>query len=162
MKIKTTKIAGGADYAKVADRLKVFWEENPRGDIDTTYKIEGEYIIFTTKIISDQSDEFSRKSTGSAMEKIGKVKSFEKTESVSVGRALALLGYLASGEIASLEEMEEFEKYKNEKAFQDFEDFKSIVDEIKDLETLRETFKKYKGKGKHYDEYITNKSKELK
>lgn len=162
-KIQTTKISGGAEYAKVADRLKIFWEENPRGKIKTTHQISGEYIIFTTEIIVDQSNEYSRSATGSAMEKLGgKVKTFEKTESVSVGRALALLGYLASGEIASFEEMEEFEKFKDEKEFNKFEAFKNEVDKIKTVEDLRVFFSKNKGNGKEYDEYMTNKAEELK
>ena len=35
MKIKTIKVSGDKDYAKVADCIKVFWEENPNGKIDT-------------------------------------------------------------------------------------------------------------------------------
>ena len=41
-----------------------------------------------------------------------KDKDFEKLESIALGRALANLGYLASGEIASTEEMEEFQKFQ--------------------------------------------------
>jgi hypothetical protein len=119
--VKTTKIGGNADYAKVADRLKKFWEDSPFGKINTKHEISGEYIIFTTEIIADQSKEFSKTATGSAMEKLGKVKSFEKTESISVGRALALLGYLASGEIASSEEMEEFYSEKERKKIETLE-----------------------------------------
>ena len=38
------------------------------------------------------------------------MKSFEKLESIAVGRALAFAGFSADGEIASFEEMEEYEK----------------------------------------------------
>lgn len=163
MTVKTTKIQGGAEYARVADRIKIFWEENPRGKITTTPKIEGEYIIFTTEIVIDQANEFSKKATGSAMEKIGgKVKTFEKTESVSVGRALALIGYLASGEIASSEEMEEFLGYKETERLNKIEILKGQVDDIKTVEELRTFYQTNKGLGAELDLYITEKSKQLK
>jgi hypothetical protein len=37
-------------------------------------------------------------------------KSFEKLETIAVGRALAFAGYLADGEIASMEEMAKYEE----------------------------------------------------
>ena len=40
------------------------------------------------------------------------MKDFEKLESIAVGRALAMLGYGADGEIATSEEMEEFHEYQ--------------------------------------------------
>ena len=161
-KVQTTKIGGGADYAKVADRLKQFWAENPRGSIKTMHQIQGDNIIFTTEIVADQSNEYSRRTTGTAMEKLnGKLKTFEKTESISVGRALALIGYLANGEIASSEEMEEFLSHKEQQRLQMIADLKSQVDDIEDKETLREFYKLHKGYGKEFDEYIINKSKQL-
>lgn len=163
MKVATTKISGGALYAKVADRLKVFWEENPKGKITTTPIIQGEYIMFTTEIISDQSKDFSKRATGSALEKLDKnVKTFEKTESVSVGRALALLGYLASGEIASSEEMEEFESYKETKHFELLESIKSQLETINTREEMLSLYNAYKGKGADIEKLIIEKGKSLK
>jgi hypothetical protein len=107
---------GDKDYALVPDRLKKFREENPRAAIDTapTYNVDGS-VTFTATIIKDQSDPHSARATGHAryseME-LKKPKSFEKLETVSVGRALANLGYLNDGQIATSEEMEEYEEYK--------------------------------------------------
>lgn len=104
------------DYAKVVDRLNEFRSENPRGKIETTYKIDDGYIAFKTYILKDKSDENSAEATGHAVAKNnGSEKLFEKLETLSVGRALAMLGYAASGEIASFEEMEEYNKFKDEK-----------------------------------------------
>lgn len=162
MKVATTKIGGGADYAKVADRLKMFWEQNPKGSIKTAHKLEAEYIIFTTEIISDQSDEFSKRSTGSALEKLGKLKTFEKTESISVGRALALLGYMASGEIASSEEMEEFQDYKETQRQEKIEELMSEASQIKTKAELRAFFAKNKGYGAEFEAEIVKLAKDLK
>jgi len=49
-----------------------------------------------------------------ASEMSGK-KQFEKLETISIGRALAVLGYLNNGEVATGEEMAEFEDYKEDK-----------------------------------------------
>ena len=163
MKVQTTKIGGGADYAKVADRIKQFWADNPKGMIKTAHKIEGEYIIFTTEINADQSNEFSRKANGSAMEKlIGKIKTFEKTESISVGRALALIGYLASGEIASSEEMEEFQDYKETERLEKIEELLAQARQLKTKEELRDFYKLNQGYGKEFGAEIVEMSKKLK
>ena len=61
--------------------------------------------------IKDKSNEASAEATGHAFVKVTEKtieKQFEKLETIAVGRALALLGYSADGEIASSEEMEEF------------------------------------------------------
>lgn len=107
---------GEKDYALVPDRLKKFREENPRASIDTepSYNADGS-ISFKATIVKDLQDPNSARSTGHAryseME-LKKPKAYEKLETVSVGRALANLGYLNDGQIATSEEMEEFEEYK--------------------------------------------------
>lgn len=107
---------GDKDYALVPDRLKKFREENPRAGIETepTYNADGS-VGFKATIIKDLSDPNSARSTGHAryseME-LKKPKAYEKLETVSVGRALANLGYLNDGQIATSEEMEEYEEYK--------------------------------------------------
>lgn len=115
-KAQTTKIGGGADYAKVSERLKLFREANPNGSIRTEHQfLEDGKVIFTTYILSNKADETSADATGSAYGELKNPKAFEKLESISVGRALALLGYLASGEIASSEEMADFQEYQENK-----------------------------------------------
>lgn len=161
--VKTTKITGGAMYAKVSDRLLAFRQENPRASIETKPEMqENGMVLFKAKIIKDKADEYSAESTGHALQtKVG-IKDFEKLETVAVGRALALLGYAVDGEIASSEEMEEFLEYQKTKKEQAIDDIKQQVDDIKTLEELREFYKTHKGLGKEIDTYITEKSKELK
>lgn len=115
---KTTKtIAFGQvkKYARVADRLMEFRNANPNGLIETVPTITENQIMFKTRIVKDKSDVNSAEATGHALGENKGTKAFEKLESVSVGRALALLGYASDGEIASSEEMEEFEEYKKQK-----------------------------------------------
>jgi uncharacterized protein YkuJ len=127
-KATTTKI-GSADYAKVAERLKLFREDNPHGKQESAYEFDVDgSMVFTVWLWKDKADlldlmksgmtdkdalRSSADANGNAKGVIGgKEKDFEKLESIALGRALANLGYLASGEIASSEEMEEFEKFR--------------------------------------------------
>lgn len=113
-KVKTMSLSGN-DYAKVAERVKQFRSENPQGLIETTPTINGDSIMFKARVLKDKSNPHSAEGIGHSYGVIGKKqKDFEKLETISVGRALAMLGYAADGEIASSEEMEEFEKYRKE------------------------------------------------
>lgn len=151
------------EYSKVADRIKEFRQDCPFGDIKTSIEIKGEYIFANTEIIKDNSVIASAKATGHAVAKVtGYDKEFEKLETLSVGRALAFLGYGASGEIASSEEMEEFMEFKKTQKEEIVFDLMAKVDEITNLEDLRKFYTENKGLGKELDEYITKKSKELK
>ena len=64
----------------------------------------------------------------------------EKLETVAVGRALAMLGYLASGEVASSEEMEQFEEFKSQKILEEVEKAIDELDSAKTMEELRNIF----------------------
>src|ERR1044072_2785517 len=106
---------GDKDYSLVPERLKKMREENPRASIETepTYNADGS-VTFRATIIRDLADEHSARATGNARYteiELKKPKAFEKLETVSVGRALANLGYLNDGQIATTEEMEEFEAF---------------------------------------------------
>jgi hypothetical protein len=105
------------DYSKVVDRIAEFRKDNPRGLIDTSFTITDGQLIFKTRILKDKSDQNSAEATGHALAKYDadSEKQFEKLETISVGRALAMLGYAASGEVASFEEMEEFAAYRDNK-----------------------------------------------
>ena len=133
--VKTTKIAGGADYASVADRLKEFRQDHPRALIETKPLINDDgSVVFSTRILSDKSNKNSAESTGTAMysaQEMKKAKSFEKLETISVGRALSLLGYLNSGQVASSEEMSDFKEYKDSQIEQ-------AIDLMNDTETVEE------------------------
>lgn len=154
---QTTTIGGGAVYAKVAERLRIFREENPRGKQESAYEVDVDgTIVFTVWLWKDKNDllelmkagiidkealRASADANGNAKSG-GKIvkegtnakageKEFEKLESVALGRALAMLGYLASGEIASSEEMEQFEEYKDQKLRDEAEDFIKQVSKTK-------------------------------
>lgn len=137
-KINTVEIQGGARYAKVTDRLKEFRSENPRASITTTpIQQENGMIMFKAFILKDKSDECSADATGHALQTKAGTKDFEKLETVAVGRALALLGYGADGEIASSEEMEEFEQYQEDKKNEITKELLDSMDKIKTLESLQ-------------------------
>lgn len=136
----------GNEYAKVAERLKIFREENPKGKHESAYDVDVDgTIVFTVWLWKDKTDLLDLMKAGitdkdalrssadangtaksnapmvadqnsSQANKVQKTKDFEKLESVALGRALANLGYLASGEIASSEEMEAFAEFKQHQA----------------------------------------------
>lgn len=109
----------GKDYATVPVRLKEFREIYPKASISTMpmYQEDGS-LIFKAEIVQDRTDETSAVSTGHARytaAEIQKVKAFEKLETISIGRALSVMGFLNNGEVASTEELEEFNAFKNNK-----------------------------------------------
>ena len=157
-KVKTTKIGGGADYAKVADRLKLFWEQNPNGKIETEREnIADNKVRFIARIWRNGADVIELAKTGATAEIIKMTanatgsadatkkgdKENEKLETVAVGRALAMLGYLASGEVASREEMEEFEEYKKEQKTQAIMQAIEALQDCKSLDEMRELWGKF-------------------
>lgn len=134
--VQTVNLKGN-EYALVPQRLKQFREDNPRSDIQSKphWSDDGS-LDFETRVIKDQKDEFSAKSTGWAhysAEEMKQPKAFEKLQTVSTGRALASMGYLNNGQIATSEEMIEFEEYKMEQILEEInnaekrEDFKEIL-----------------------------------
>jgi hypothetical protein len=128
--VKTSIKFGEKDYALVPDRIKEFREDNPRGSIDTdpTYNADGS-ITFKATIIKDQADEYSARATGNARyseSELKKPKAFEKLETVATGRALAILGYLNDGQVATTEEMQEFEQYRADKYGEEIEEAKTV------------------------------------
>lgn len=115
-KVKTTKIQGEIDYAKVPDRIKEFREDCPNGLIETEPTIQDDgQILFKARVLKDKARPESGEGTGHALGNSKGDKAFEKLETIAIGRALAILGYLASGEVASSEEMDEFYAYRETK-----------------------------------------------
>jgi len=112
----------GNEYATVPQRLKAFREANPRASVVTKPEIQADgTVVFTAKIVKDKSQDNSAEATGHSYGKSTDDKAFEKLETVAVGRALAILGYLNNGQIATTEEMEEFEQYQLEQIVADVE-----------------------------------------
>lgn len=127
----------GKEYATVPARLKEFREANPKGEIVTSYEmLEGGDVVFTAMIRKDNSDMESASATGHAKGNLKDPKAFEKLETISVGRGLAMLGYLASGEIASSEEMTDFLEYKAQQEAIMLEDATEKLKDAKDIKAL--------------------------
>jgi hypothetical protein len=104
MEIRTIDLKG-KKYSPVSARVEQFHKDHQDGEIKTEVEFKDGMCIFKATV------SFAGRSfNGHAFGKTGLDKAFEKTESVSVGRALAFAGYLAGGEIASYDEIEEFNK----------------------------------------------------
>lgn len=167
IKFMTKKVATidlkGKSYATVPTRIKEFRESCPNGLIETvpTMLPDGR-IMFKARILKDKSDINSAEGTGHSIGGTKGDKDFEKLETIAVGRALAVLGFMASGDIASSEEMEEFLSDKEAKRMKQIQDIKDKVDKITKIEDLREYYKTVKGFGVEVDAYIMDRSKVLK
>jgi hypothetical protein len=134
---------GDKEYRFVPDRIKQFREENPRGDIDPnpTFHEDGSVTIKTVAVRDVTQP--SARGAGSAhytAEEMKPKKSYEKLETISVGRALSMLGYLNSGEVASTEEMEEFEKYQNDQLAEAVTTALESIANAKTIPTLKLAF----------------------
>ena len=130
----------GKEYSQVKERLKMFREDCPFGLIETKPEVSGDKMIFYTRILKDKRDKNSAEATGHSMGDLKANKDFEKLETISVGRALALLGYAQDGEIASSEEMEEFNKYKEEKLQKELQESKTRLENCKSLKEVQEVW----------------------
>lgn len=154
-KVKTTNIGGNKEYAKVADRLKLFWEENPNGKIDTEREdSENGKVRFVARIWRDSEVLVSAVKAGASPEALKYTasatasadavkkgdKENEKLETIAVGRALAMLGYLASGEVASREEMAAFNEFKDAKKQENIAAAIKTLEDAKDIEELKNAF----------------------
>ena len=143
-KVSTIAYGSVKEYATVPARLKEFREKNPRASVKSkpTYHEDGA-LEFETIIIVDKSDEGSADSNGHAYYTAAETKrpkSYEKLETISMGRALAKLGYLNDGQVATTEEMVEFNEYRltrqEEKKSQAIEKLQAT----KTLDELKKTF----------------------
>lgn len=146
----------GKDYAQVAERIRLFRSENPNGKIITKRVTNEEgnddkemtYRTYIWKNRDDYipNDLYSCDASAEASLVIKDKKDKEKLETISVGRALAMLGYLASGEVASSDEMEEFYRERDEKIKQQAAEYKEqIIDNLRTaptLDDLRDIFTK--------------------
>ena len=129
----------GNKYAKVVDRLRQFKGDHPDHIIVTQYEVINDRVIFSARV------HFHRSCYGFIGHAAGSFtgqKTFEKTETIAVGRALAFAGYYADGEIASYEEVEDL---YNTKQYQDaryrlesiIEDAERIIGDSEHLEEIR-------------------------
>ena len=106
--VNTVKVQGGADYAMVVNRVHRFVEDHETGQIHTEIvKDENGHVIFKAYALIDGVI----RGTGHAHElegssNINKTSHYEACETSAVGRALAMCGYMPSGQVASYEEVE--------------------------------------------------------
>jgi hypothetical protein len=151
------------EYAKVNDRLLEFRQDNPKGSIVTSFQLVTDRIIFKSHIVKDRGDATSAEATGHATGKDdGTEKVFEKLETIATGRALALLGYGAKGEIASSEEMEAFLEHKQEQLAEAVMEVTETVGNCDTLDQLKDLYANLSGEMKnHCKEAFTAKRKEL-
>ena len=146
------------NYAKVADRLNEFRSANPRSKISVkfSYNEKGDlthhayiwrdktdfYELLKAQVSAKEALESADAEGSSLMyaDKVKQEKGFEKNETIAIGRALAILGYAGSGEIASSEEMEEFEDFKKQKADEQRDDAIKQLAKAKDMKALQDTW----------------------
>lgn len=139
-KAKTMDLKGN-EYAKVPERLKLFREDCPKGSITTEPMFQPDgTLVFKATIVKDKTDAGSAEATGHALGDTTKEKSFEKLETIAIGRALAVLGYLASGEIASSEEMTEFMEYQHQQREQAINETLENIYASQTLDELKKVF----------------------
>ena len=146
--LKTVNLQG-KEYATVPERVMQFRADFPNSKIitKTTISNDMEGQEFNAYVWRDRKDYISgdldsADSTGTAKGNLNKEKDCEKLETIAVGRALALLGYLASGEIASFEEMENYyaDKESARKAY--IQEQVDLFDTAKTMEQLKEYWSK--------------------
>lgn len=153
-KLDTVRLQG-KDYALVPVRLKAFREANPHSSVETSPTVTGDTVIFKAIIKADKNDPDSQESTGHSYGKLGEPKAFEKLETQAVGRALALLGYLNNGEVATTEEMLEFNDYKVDK-------YEQAIKEAETVGELMELFNSMDSNNKKFfTEALGDRRKEL-
>lgn len=161
--MKDTIKFGDKDYSLVPARLKKFREDNPRGSIKTTPKFnEDGSLEFQAYILRDKADEHSADATGSAFytaKEMQKAKSYEKLETISIGRALSILGYLNDGQVASSEEMEEFEDYKHNQQLEAIEGAITELETAETIDDLKQVFLNIPAKIRTAQEVIDAKDK---
>ena len=107
-KLETVKVAGGADYAMVVTRIHSFVQQHANGQILTEIvKDEDGVVVFKAHAVIDGII----RGTGHAMERegssnINKTSHYECAETSAIGRCLAMIGLMPSGQVASYEEIE--------------------------------------------------------
>ncbi|HEX6252529.1 MAG TPA: hypothetical protein VFZ56_13995 [Gemmatimonadaceae bacterium] len=106
---KTTLSFNPAEYALVADRISLFYEQYPAGRIITRMISRDRDVVFRAAVYR-MPDDRTPAATGWASERegdgdINMVACVENTETSAIGRALANLGFTASRKRPSREEM---------------------------------------------------------
>lgn len=107
------------NYAPVADRLALFWADNPNGRIVTEIIVDdGTRIVFRAAVYRALEDD-RPVATGYAEEirgsnNVNRTSALENSETSAVGRALSNWKYQASTERPSREEMAKVARYEGQ------------------------------------------------
>jgi len=107
------------NYAPVADRLVLFWADNPNGRIVTEIIVDdGTRIVFRAAVYRELDDDRPT-ATGYAEEirgssNVNRTSALENAETSAVGRALSNWKYQASAERPSREEMAKVARYEGQ------------------------------------------------
>ena len=113
-------------YVQVKDRIVAFRSIFPNGKIKTYSSFTDDYVLFEAEIYDDENNLLAN---AHARGLLNREKAIEKTESASVGRALAFLGLGTSESIASYEEKQDVET--SEGIFdEDVNEKKKLVEEF--------------------------------
>jgi len=153
--VETTKM-GNFDMASAADRILRFREDTgSKGKIATKFvKDEEGYLVFKSYVwrekaefmellksgVSEEIALLSADSQASARGETKGKKDFEKLETIATGRALAYLGYMANGRVASTEEMDNFNQYKEDAVKTAIESAVEYLEESTNMDDLKERF----------------------
>lgn len=95
-------------YVRVNTRLQQFHKENPTGRVETCYAFHEGVLVMRAALYRDVKDEHPAATGHAFLERLDGEKVGEYTETVAVGRALALMGYSIDKSLASGEEMSRF------------------------------------------------------
>jgi hypothetical protein len=177
-----TKRMGNFDMASAADRILAFWEMYPNGKMQVIRSVDptDNLKVFDTYIWKDKStwlDAAKALPAGLDKETIESIllsscdanapakqpegkeakKDFEKLDTISAGRALAKIGFLKDGQVASNEEMEEFNQYKKTKLEEETESALEYLNEAESLEDLAKRWVEIGGDVKKVKEVVEKK-----
>lgn len=182
-RIQTRKM-GVFDMAAASDRILSFWEKYPDGKIlvkdNSQYKKPDDLLVKKAFIWKKKKDYLTLAAqitiadreivedilTGSsdanaeARQAEGKEakKDFEKLETIAIGRALAALGFLKDGQVASSEEMENYNEYLQNKIDQETIAAIEYLNEAETLEDLGKRWIELDGTMKQVDEIVERKN----
>lgn len=178
---------GSFTMAGAGDRIKAFWETYPNGKIlvkdNAKDKKPDELLVKKAFIWKDKKDYMdlaksiqiadkdiieqmltdSSDANAEARQAEGKEakKDFEKLETIAIGRALAVLGFLKDGQVASTEEMENFHEWENQKIADEVIEGLENLKDSKSLKDLEQKWVNLKGHVKK-DEAIIKLKNDLK
>lgn len=155
-----TKRMGNFDMASAGDRLLAFWENYPDGKISIERNDYDGSLVYKAFIWKKKSTYLEALATGAArdlvMESADAIaearneaalakKDFEKLQTISIGRALAVLGFLKDGRVASDEELELWKdkasKFDANEYAQQKQQTLDAINQASDIDVLQEVWK---------------------